>query len=94
MKVDGYLLLKRREGRVRLLFYDDCVEISDMFVYPEYRRAGVGQQILSEVLTIARGLELGRVSLHVEPDNIPAVALYQSFGFKQLRGETHTELKL
>ncbi len=43
---------------------------------------GVGRALLIEVIGAARWLGLGRIGLEVYPDNLRAIALYSSFGFR------------
>jgi ribosomal-protein-alanine N-acetyltransferase len=46
---------------------------------PAYQGLGIGRQLLAGLLEFAEG---GTVYLEVRTDNAPAIALYESFGFK------------
>ncbi|UJH71604.1 GNAT family N-acetyltransferase [Ornithinimicrobium sp. INDO-MA30-4] len=49
-------------------------------VQADYRGAGLGRELLTKVLALAKSREHERVSLSVESDN-PARRLYESIGF-------------
>lgn len=59
---------------------DEC-EIYDLAVAPEYRRRGMASALLSDAIQSDR--EIARVFLEVRSRNLPAVALYENFGFKR-----------
>lgn len=53
-------------------------EIHTIGVDPAYHRQGVGKRMLTELLEHADG---GTVFLEVRTDNVPAISLYEDFGF-------------
>lgn len=53
-----------------------------MGVLPEYRGKGLGRSLLETALADARLSGFLRVALHVRASNAPAIALYQSCGFR------------
>lgn len=56
----------------------------DLVVHDDHRRRGIGQRLMSELLTQADNwLGLRRVELTVLQDNHPAIALYEKFGFQR-----------
>ena len=59
-------------------------DIHTIAVIPEYRRTGLGRNLLETLLS--RALESGArdVFLEVRADNEPAISLYQSEGFEQI----------
>lgn len=57
--------------------------ITNVAVFPEYRRQGVGKALIERVFSLARDEALSFVSLEVRESNIPAISLYHSLGFKQ-----------
>lgn len=77
IEVDGEAI-----GRLYLDRRDDEFRIVDIALLPQYRRRGIGSNLLREILTEAhaRGLP---VRIHVEFDN-PALQLYERFGFRIL----------
>lgn len=52
-------------------------------VDPQYQRQGLGQLILYELLASARQRGLERATLEVRASNQAAIALYQTFGFRE-----------
>jgi len=52
-----------------------------MGVIPEYRGKGIGRRLIEVTLNAARAKGLARIDLQVREDNIPALSLYQRFGF-------------
>ena len=68
-------------GYIGMLYVLDEGYISNVAVAPESRRHGVGRALIAELLERCRELELAFVTLEVRPSNLPAVALYEGFGF-------------
>lgn len=56
-------------------------EIVTLDVGPEYRRRGLGRMLIEQALRAIRTKGYRLVSLDVDRDNAPAVALYSSLGF-------------
>ena len=57
--------------------------IYSVYVKPEYRDKKVGKKLLEETLRlIKKNKEIIKVNITVNPLQIPAVRLYESFGFK------------
>lgn len=57
--------------------------ITNIAVFPEFRRKGAAKALLNEVFRFAREKQLSFVSLEVRPSNAAAVSLYQKTGFKE-----------
>ena|ERR1700730_8651363 len=53
-----------------------------MGVRLEWRRQGIGRRMLGNCLSLARNAGIEKVELEVFSDNIAAVRLYDSFGFR------------
>jgi ribosomal protein S18 acetylase RimI-like enzyme len=53
-----------------------------MGVRPEWRRQGIGRQMLEACLSLAREAGIEKVELEVFADNVGAVRLYESLGFR------------
>lgn len=48
-----------------------------------YRRRGAGRQLMHEAITHFSKLGAGEVMLYVRQDNLPALCLYEEFGFEK-----------
>jgi RimJ/RimL family protein N-acetyltransferase len=46
-----------------------------------HRRRGIGRALLGRAVEWARGAGVWKLELHVFPHNVPALRLYESFGF-------------
>jgi ribosomal protein S18 acetylase RimI-like enzyme len=64
------------DARTGLLYLDE------LHVLAEYRRRGVGRALLAAAVDLADELGLAGIRLLTRPDNRPARALYDSFGFR------------
>jgi ribosomal protein S18 acetylase RimI-like enzyme len=64
------------------------INIHDVAVSPEARGQGVGRQLLKAVEQHAKALGCGKVTLEVRSDNVRAMGLYQSVGFRPSEPET------
>ena len=70
-------------GYAGLLVVADEGYITNVAVFPEYRRQGVAAKLLAVFENFARGNHLAFLTLEVRPSNAAAIALYESFGFRQ-----------
>jgi len=67
---------------------DDYAFIGNVFIAPEYRQQGMGKLLLTYMIKAAfEKYRLREVRLSVFADNQPAIALYQSFGFREYARE-------
>ena len=71
-------------GYAGLLVMADEGYITNVAVFPEYRRRGVAGQIIQVFDNFARGNRLAFLTLEVRPSNAAAIALYQRFGFEEV----------
>lgn len=56
-------------------------EITRIAVLPEFRRMGLGRMLMEAMMTRAVELDLETMFLEVRESNVPAISLYESFGF-------------
>ena len=70
-------------GYAGLLVMADEGYITNVAVFPEYRRRGVAEQLIAVFDKFARGNRLAFLTLEVRPSNTAAIALYQGFGFEE-----------
>lgn len=62
----------------------DELELLQLVVRPDSRRAGLGAALLDRLCSVARELSASAVHLEVRPSNFPALALYRSRGFDEV----------
>ncbi len=70
-------------GYAGLLVMADEGYITNVAVFPEYRRQGVAAKLISVFENFARGNKLAFLTLEVRPSNAAAIALYEGFGFRE-----------
>lgn len=58
------------------------INIHDVIVTASWRNSGVGRQMISRIIEVAKEMGCSRVSLEVRADNQNARHLYNSIGFK------------
>ena len=58
------------------------VQINNIAVHPDFKRMGIGEAILRDVIQEARGEGAHYVSLEVRPSNTAARGLYAKLGFE------------
>ena len=71
-------------GYAGLLVVADEGYITNVAVFPEYRRCGIAAKILEVYLNFAKANQLAFVTLEVRPTNTAAIALYQRYGFEEV----------
>ena len=62
----------------------DEMHILNLAVHPEHRRRSIARRLLAEGLAQARKLGAELAWLEVRTSNLAALALYESFGFKEV----------
>ena len=58
--------------------------ITNVAVFPEYRRLGVAAKIIEVYMNFAAANDLAFLTLEVRPSNEAAIALYRRFGFEEV----------
>ena len=71
-------------GYAGLMVVADEGYITNVAVFPEYRRQGIAAQILQVFVQFAEANRLVFLTLEVRPSNAAAIALYQGFGFEEV----------
>ncbi|MBR5216779.1 MAG: ribosomal protein S18-alanine N-acetyltransferase [Oscillospiraceae bacterium] len=71
-------------GYAGVLVMADEGYITNVAVFPEYRRHGIGAAIIEVFMNFARGNDLAFLTLEVRPSNAAAIALYEGFGFAEV----------
>ena len=71
-------------GYAGLMVVADEGYITNVAVFPEYRRQGIAAQILQVFVQFAEANRLAFLTLEVRPSNAAAIALYEGFGFEEV----------
>jgi len=58
--------------------------ITNVAVSPNFRRRGIGDRLICELINKAKQLELVMLTLEVRKSNIPAQNLYSKYDFKEV----------
>ena len=84
----AFLVAEDESGRVLgyagLLVMVDEGYITNVAVFPEYRRLGVAAKIIDVYMNFAAANNLAFLTLEVRPSNEAAIALYRRFGFEEV----------
>ncbi len=67
-------------------YWFDCddVQIMTIGVAKQYQRKGIASKLLSTMIKTAKQIGAKRMLLEVRVDNVPALALYERFGFVKM----------
>ena len=71
-------------GYVGFNFVLDEGYITNIAVAPIFRRCGVAQNLLKEIIVFAQSQRLSFISLEVRASNAAAISLYEKFGFEKV----------
>lgn len=84
----AFLVAEDEDGKVLgyagLLVMMDEGYITNVAVFPEYRRMGVAAKIIEVYMNFAKANRLAFLTLEVRPSNAAAIALYHRFGFEEV----------
>jgi acetyltransferase len=80
-------------GRMNKLHARNEAEVA-VLISDRYQKLGLGYELLSRVLQIARDEKLSRVSAELLPDNVAMEAILRRFGFHVRTGEDPTSLQV
>lgn len=73
-------------GYFSLQITDDECELNNLCVLPEYQHKGIGKELLSYAILLARQHNISKMKLSIVEENIKLKNWYSSFGFVH----THT----
>ena len=62
----------------------DTLELFIIFVHPEYRRRGIGNEFLKSAVAFCRKKLINKILLEVNKDNNKAILLYKKAKFKEI----------
>lgn len=72
----------KRAGYIGAWLTIPNAEVLNMFVIDEFRKMGIGDSLLNEVICLCNELEIENITLEVRKSNDKAMNLYQKNGFK------------
>lgn len=58
--------------------------MQNLCVHPDYRKQGIAKTLLETLIKGARDAKLSFITLEVRESNIPAIKLYEGFGFTKV----------
>lgn len=61
----------------------DTADITNIAVDPDYRREGLGGEILRLLTDVSRERSMQSITLEVRVSNTPAIELYKKYGFEE-----------
>ena len=73
-------------GFVKIDLVEEGTYVHGVGVLPSYRRQGLGQWVLGTSLRRAAQNDRKKMILEVDVENQAAIGLYESLGFKTVRG--------
>ena len=71
-------------GTLKYSIIYDRIEIDNIFVEENYRRKGIGNKLMSYLISIAIEKRVVNITLEVRVSNIAARKLYKKFGFREV----------
>lgn len=78
--VDG----QRVAGYVGSQAVIDMADVMNVAVDPQYRRQGIAEHLMDELINQLRGKGVNALLLEVRVSNTPAISLYEKLGFYQV----------
>lgn len=72
---------KRVIGYIIYWLLQEEVQISNIAIHPDYRRMGIGETVLRQVMAKLKGEKVRFIFLEVRPSNTIAIDLYKKLGF-------------
>lgn len=74
-KIIGYIIIWN---------INEEAQISNFAIHPDFRRLGIGETVMREVLVHFRKAGMKHMILEVRPSNLAASSLYENLGFSVL----------
>lgn len=71
-------------GYIGIFVVCESCYVSNIAVFPEYRRQGAAKQLIESACAAAEENGAESISLEVRPSNAAAVSLYESVGFEEV----------
>jgi putative acetyltransferase len=75
------------KGVINRTFYDDSIEICELYIEPFFKGCGIGRELIQHVISEAKETKINKIYLWVIKDNMSARKFYERNGFYET-GET------
>ena len=75
---------ERLLGYIGIQYGLDGGDIMTIATEPDYWGKGIGKKLVLAAVEILKEKNLGYLTLEVRPSNLPAIALYESLGFREV----------
>ena len=86
--ISKYIIAKTNDGEIigfaGIKIIVDTADIMNIVVKKSWRNQGVGNLLLSNLISLCKNSNLSSLSLEVNEDNLPAIYLYEKVGFKKI----------
>jgi len=76
--------LERVIGYIIFWVIGEEAQINNVAMHPDFRRLGIGEQVLRQVIAQLRSSGVTMVTLEVRPSNTGAQTLYRKLGFRMI----------
>ena len=80
-KIVGYLMFMIKEQNNPVMNFKKYLIIDTICVNENYRKKGIGTELLEYAKEIAKKYDCTDLQLNVSPENVNAINLYEKFGF-------------
>jgi ribosomal protein S18 acetylase RimI-like enzyme len=77
----GHWIGKELAAAVEIEPSPNNFHISSLVVHPKYFRQGIGNELITFIFKLLIG---NKITVETGVENIPAIALYKNFGFKEI----------
>ena len=68
-------------GYIHYSFSIDALDINSVFVFPNFRKKGLGEKLIQEVIAEAKSKKIDKIFLEVRESNASAISLYEKLGW-------------
>ncbi len=80
----GYVLDGLLVGYLAYSRVLDEMEVLNLGVHPDFRKKGIGRDLMQVLIKQSKETDVKKGLLDVKRSNFPAIALYESLGFRQV----------